>query len=58
MQKMMVIEGKEEIDGYEFLEFGLASETIDGLVQIYTVVICKDLGGYLDQFPIHKVKFI
>lgn len=58
MQKMIVIDGKEELDGYEFLHFSLATEAIDGLVHTYNVVICKDPEGYLEMHPIRNVRFL
>lgn len=58
MQKMMVIDGKEEIDGYEFLQFSLSTEAIDGLIHTYNVAICKDSRGYLEIFPLSKVRFV
>ena len=58
MQKMILIDGKEEIDGYEFLHFTLSSEFIDGHMALYTTVICRDEEGYLEEHPISKVRFV
>ena len=59
MQKMIIISDcKEEIDGYEFVAFGLATEHDGEMMSIYTVVICKDENGYLEEVPISKVRFI
>jgi hypothetical protein len=48
---------KEWFD-YEFLQFGLTSETIDGQMSIYTVAICKDGSGYVEEVPLSKMRFV
>lgn len=59
MRKMMLIDDNdEEIEGYEFIDFAIWSELVDGHVDIYTVAICKDPDGYLGRHGIHKVKFV
>lgn len=58
MQKMMIHENKEWFDGYEFLHFGIATEHVDGQLSIYTVVVCKDSDGYLEEVPISRVRFV